>query len=460
MTDRSNSSFSPIAAPGPAPWHMLSAIGQLRHDPLAWLVESFARYGDTVALPMDGPCAVVLNTPAAAADVLVRHADVCTKQTIQYSSLQTLTGVGLLTSDGAAWRVPRGVVQPAFHKPRLVQVAQAAVRQAGELAAACSARAVVDVEPLALKATMGVVAETVLGSADSTIGDQLVTEVLRALPVVVRRSQVPTPLWLPTPGVLALRRANRALDAVCADVVAYGQRHPDQVQGTVLGNLLTALAAGELTQEQVRAELVTMIIAGHETVATSLTWTLGLLGHHSATQAKVHAELDAVLQGRLPCFDDVPKLSFLHAVVCESLRLYPPAWAVSRRTTASVMCGEVQVPENTVVVVSPWVLGRRMDVFDRADEFVPERFLAPLTAAQRMAFIPFGAGRRLCIGKDFALTEQVLMLATMLQKHRVDAATLGSLPGAKPEVTIRPVGGMPLSLSPRVTSASLVEQQR
>jgi cytochrome P450 len=433
---------------------MVAAVPAIRRDPLAYLAGAVRRYGDLVAFPMPRTPVLLVNTVDGARRVLVDHHGAYTKQTVQYGALSLVTGAGLLTADGEAWRHRRRIDQPAFHHGRLDGVAAASVLAADRLRAAPAGQ-VLDVEPAALQATLEVVGRTLFGGALAAEGERVVAAVLDALDVVVARARTPVPLprWAPTRGRLRLRRSVATLDAACADVVArrraLGVREED---GDLLALLLRAAAAGDLGEADVRDELVTMVIAGHETVASSVTWTLHLLATNPGAQRRLHAELDDVLADRPPGWRDLPALLWTRAVVEESLRLFPPAWVLTRRAVADDVVDGVAVPAGTVVIVSPWLLHRRPDVFGDPESFEPRRFLGD--AARRLpraAYLPFGAGPRICIGRDFAIVESVLLVAALLRDRTVVPAP-GPAPSVDASVTLRPRGGLRLGVVPRHAS--------
>lgn len=447
---------------------MVRAVPAIRRDPLAFLARTVARHGDLVAFPMPGRAVLLVDRPALAWQVLAAGARGWSKDTPQYGALSAVTGGGLLTSDGNAWRERRRMARPAYGHGALHAVARAATSAGRRVAEQVPpGGGVVDVERLLLSATLDVVAEALFGSAGVGDGRRLVRAVLAALDVVVARVRTPLPVprWAPTPANRRLRRAVVALDRTCAALVAarrtadravgdqgVGGPEPDQ---DLLGVLLAAVDAGDLDAEGLRDELVTTVIAGHETVATSLVWTLDLLARHPAEQSAVHAELDAVLgapgsPARDPGWDDLGRLVRTRAVVDEALRLYPPAWVITRRATAEHVLDGLVVPAGTLVVLSPWLLHRDAGAFPDPGRFDPDRFGPDAPVPPRGSYLPFGAGPRTCIGRELAVVESVLLVAALLRTHRVDPA----VPGASPRrtdalVTLRPHGGLPLWVGPR-----------
>jgi cytochrome P450 len=428
---------------------MVRAVPAIRRDPLAFLVEVQRRHGDHVAIPLPRTPVLLVGTPAGARDVLVTGAASWGKSTPQYGALSAVTGSGLLTSDGSHWRERRRTVQPAFAHGALTGVAAESVAAGARLAGLVGPGPAVrlDVEAALLQATLEVVGRTLFGTDVADDGERLVQAVLRALEQVVGRVRTPLPTWLPTPGRRRLRQAVAELDRASARVVGH-RRAAGRGEGQdLLGLLLDAVDAGTLDPRGLRDELVTMVIAGHETVASSLSWTAALLAAHPGAQERLHAELDEVLEGpggRDPGRDDLARLPWTRAVVDEALRLYPPAWVLSRRATTATTVDGVDVPAGTLAVLSPWLLHRREETFADAGRFDPERFVG---ASRTEGYLPFGTGARMCIGRDFALVESVLLLARWLRDVRLQAA--GPVPAPDALVTVRPRGGAPLLVSRR-----------
>lgn len=461
MSARRNARYTVLAADGPVPREMVRDLLAIRRDPLGYLEGVVARYGDLVAFPLPRTPVLLVNDPAGARRVLVENARSYSKATIQYGALSLVTGGGLLTSDGEAWRRRRRIAQPAFHHGTLDTVAEQAVAAAERVTAGWRQvpdGAAVDVDAACMQATLEVVGRTLFDADLADQGERIVGAVHDALTVVVQRARTPQPGWLPTAANRRLARAVATLDDTCGDVVR--ARRARGLDGEdLLGLLLrSAEAEGGLSDREVRDELVTLVIAGHETVASALSWTLLLLADHPQVQAQLHDELDTVLAGhRSPGWADLSALRVTRAVVDESLRLFPPAWVVTRRAEADdEVCG-VAVPAGTLVILSPWLLHRRATDWPEPLTFAPTRFAGERSATPRGSYLPFGVGPRLCIGRDFALVETVLALATLLREHRVslppDAAGRPRRPGVEASVTLRPRGGLPLVVHRRAPTS-------
>jgi cytochrome P450 len=425
---------------------MMRGVPAIMRDPLTWLRQCVRRHGDLVAFPLPRSAVLLVNTPAGARRVLQENHRNYTKETIQYGALSLVTGEGLLTSDGEAWRSHRRVMQPAFHHGGLDGVA------AHTLAAARSLKsrwddvspAPVDVDAATMRAMLEVVGRTLLNGdlTDSGDAERVVHAVEEALSVVLARAKTPLPMWASR----RLRRARATLDEVCATVIA--RRRAAGVDDED-GDLLALLLRSGLTDHEIRNELVTLVIAGHETVASALTWSLYLLAANPAVQEQLHRELDEVLGDRSPAWPDLARLPYTRAVVDESLRLYPPAWIITRRSVAEDTLDGVTIPARTLVLVSPWLLHRRADVFPAPEVFDPARFLDGPGRSVRGEYVPFGLGPRLCIGRDFALVEAVLTVAELLRDRAVELPAGAREPKVDALVTLRPKGGLRMILRPR-----------
>jgi cytochrome P450 len=456
-----------IGVPGPTPLDMARAFRRVRADPLSFLVEVSERFGDLVAFPVPGAPALLVNDPGDVRHVLQTSARHWGKQTVQYAALARVTGPGLLASSEPSWIEHRRLAAPAFHHERLAAVGDQ-VRAAAD--AAITARlgrgvgapgAMVDVAALTHGIGLDAVGRALFSTDLSGQAQQLLDATSRAAGLVVRlgRSVLPTATWAPTPTNLRLRWTRRRLDVISAGLIAERRerarastaRSPGGPHGD---DLLGLLLDSDLTDGEIRDELVTMVIAGHETVAAALAWTLMLLAEHQPAQDRVRAEL-AAHPGPVPLLGH-ERLPWTRAVVDEALRLYPPAWALSRRAQQRDVIGGREVPAGTLVIISPWLLHRRSDAWPDPLAFRPERFLD--VGARRSAYLPFGQGPRLCIGREFALGEMVVVLSRLLEEHRVSippGPPGWSRPATQADVAVHPRGGMPLVVD-RVTGAGHV----
>jgi cytochrome P450 len=435
---------------------MLRHALRMRRDPLGYLQLVSQRYGSLVEFPMPGRRVVFANSPELVQTILQTRHRQTSRDTIQYRSLALVTGNGLLTSSGDEWRRQRRLMQPAFHRGSLDRFVGSIDRGLDSLTAeweALPTASTVDIDDAMMRTSLEVIGHALFSHDLSADAGDLVHAVLEALDVVVAkaRSPLPVPVAWPTPANRRLARSVAVLDRTVDRMMEARRAADDDCAGTDLLGLLLAAHEGDdhFTDEQVRDEAVTLIVAGHETVASSLTWTWHLLAGHPLIERRLHEEIDAVLGDRRATFADLAQLPYTRAVVDEALRLYPPAWVISRRLTEPIELDGHVLEEGTDVFVSPYVLQRSPQWWTQPDEFIPDRFLGE-GPADRYSYIPFGAGPSLCIGRDLALVEAVLVVAEVARSFRLMPVPGQSIQ-ADPLVTIRPRGGLPMVLQRRTS---------
>jgi cytochrome P450 len=426
---------------------MLREMRAIRTDPLQYLNRAWRTYGDVVQFPIPTPPSYLVNDPDSVWRVLVMTDRGYTKQTIQYRSLALVTGDGLLAVDTPGWRRQRPLVQPAFHHESLDRIVTHVHTATGRLLGEWErlpAGAVVDMDAAMMELALEVVGHALFGTDLSRDAAEITRATLAALDVVVARARVPLtpPAWLPTPGNRTLSAAVRTLDATVSRMVSERRRTPRAEPEDMLDLLMASRdeAGFGLTTDELRDQLVTFIVAGHETVASALTWTWALLAAHPDVQARMQAEADEVLAGRAPTFADFRRLTYTRAVFDEVLRLYPPAWLITRKASQPDELAGHAIPEGALVILSPWLLHRHPAVWTDPEAFRPERFLEG--DIDRRAFLPFGAGLRQCIGRDFSYVEGVLTLASLAGRVTVSYPEGVGIPQVAPLVTVRPVPGL------------------
>lgn len=445
-------------ASGPPDVSLWRVLRGYRADPLRRWTEIREQHGDVARYRFAGIDTFFITSADGARRILQDNAANYTKEHASYRMLRRLFGNGLLTSEGSFWLRQRRLAQPAFHKERIVAMGAAMAAAAQATAArwqaeAAAGRAVAMTEEMS-RLTLQVVGDALFGSALSPRASSVAAswKVLnRQLVERFSRRRLLPPV-LPTRYDREFRQARRTLfdvvDAIIADRRARGGGGDD-----LLAMFMDARDedSGErMNDAQLRDEVVTLLLAGHETTAVALTWTWALLDVHRAAQAQLREELARVLRGRAPSAADVPSLPFTRAVVSEALRLYPPAYLVNRAVRADdVVCG-VRVHRGGSIVLSPVVLHRHPAYWERPDEFVPERWLDGEAEKRRprFAFIPFSAGPRQCIGNAFSMMEAVLVLATLAQRFAPRLVD-GRLPATEYQVLARPAGDVPMELVAR-----------
>jgi cytochrome P450 len=368
----------------------------------------------------------LLNDPAGIKRVLLDNATNYSKTAIARALLEPGLGKGLITMEGEAWRQRRRTLAPSFDHQSLLAYAPIIGEVAEKLAERWTeqAGAVVEMNHEMMATTLRVISRTML-SVDGEAMIQLVGNAVERYQGGLRPSLLDflgVPEWFPRPG--RRRFAHDALgefDRAIADLIALHRRAPDSRQD-FLSRLLAARIeeTGEgFSDQEIRDHLVTILMAGHETTSVALSWVWYLLSQHPAAEAKLHAELDRVLAGRTPRQEDMARLPYTRMVIEEAMRLYPPAHTMSRAALGrDEVCGQ-RIPRGAVIFIVPWILHRHRLLWQQPEEFDPERFRPETAQARsRFAYIPFGAGPRICIGAAFAMLEIMIVLATLAQRFR------------------------------------------
>lgn len=464
MTSKSSTLVVRATKPPPGPtgaWASLSNIRRGWRDPLSLLTETTRKYGK-VAMARFGPMRyVVVEDPVAIKHVLLDNVKNYVKSR-NYSGIKLLLGNGLLTSEGDFWRRQRKLSQPAFHRDRMsgfvesmASATDEAVTRWNEMGKSAGKGGAfeVDVHEEMNRLTFHIVGLTLL--TQDLLGDAETTG--KALTVAMyfaneyAESLVPIPLWVPTPKNRRFLEARAALDQMVFRII--GERRARRVPGAK-GDLLDMLMeardeeTGEgMSDRQLRDEIMTLILAGHETTANALTFTFYLLSKNPDVMRRLAAEVDEVLGGRSPQLSDLPKLSLTKRVLEESMRLYPPAWMFERQALEDDELNGFHVPKGSVIGVCTYVLHRDPDNFENPEGFDPDRFLGDPKDRAKYTYLPFGGGARVCIGNAFAMMEAQIVLAKIVQSYRLDL-----LPNTKleldPVITLRPRGGLKMRMTP------------
>lgn len=444
---------TPATAPGPLGPDMLKDFALIRRNPLEFLFKSWRTHGDVIQFPIPKPPTYLVNSPTGVRQVLVNNAKNYDKSTIQYRALSLVTGSGLLTANTDLWRERRPIIQPAFHQKvldNLIPVTQrAAMRMLSDIEGEV-AGSVTDIDQFMLNAALEVVGEFLFGSDLSEDANAITSATLEALEIVIKRARVPLspPKAIPTPGNRVLKRSLRTLDDAVSSIVKSRERADTKANSQEPSNLVDLLLAarrdGDIDLDGIRDEIVTFIIAGHETVASALSWSIALLAAHPEKQSRVAEEARASSSQTID--SKIAQMPYTQAVFNETLRLYPPAWLVTRKAIEADCIDGHDIPAGALVITSPALLHRHPDIWSDPDAFYPERFL---DSYPRESFIPFGAGLRQCIGKDFAYVEGVMILASLCERLEFAFPAGEGLPASDPLVTIRPVGGVKLRATRR-----------
>ena len=450
-------------APGPKPLKgplgTLALLRELRSNPIGTWTEL---HYDKLILSGESILGkiVVVSDPALIKHVLVDRAANYPKDRLQHRVLSSGLGNGLLLAEGDVWRAQRRALAPLF-SPRVTAGFQAAM---ADVAADLSTRWLsqrsgrqVDIGATMARTTLRVLARTIFSEGLTRKTEEFataVTQYLEAIGKIDPLDILDMPAWLPRVGKLKARPTLRFFESVVSEMIE--TRRALMQTGVVPNDLLSLLLQAAdpetgrgLSEDDVKANIVTFIAAGHETTSNALTWALYLVSQDERTRARLEAEVDSVLvDGRCP-EGAVDRLVFTRAVIDETLRLYPPAATLTRDAIGPDQLGPVRVKAGTRLVISPWVLHRHKRLWEEPDSFDPDRFMPDKKAGiDRFAYLPFGAGPRVCIGASFALQEAVIILATLIRSFRFTLATSRPVMPVQ-RVTLRPQGGMPMTISRR-----------
>ncbi len=450
--------------PGPPPVKgLLPTIRMIndiqRQTMLGYFTERFATYGDIFRMQFGEANVLFVADPEAIYEIVVEKAKLFYKGSDyrnRQSGLARFLGNGLLTSDGEFWKRQRKLVAPSLHAKRIEAYAGIMTDVTTRTIDKWRDGAELDVDQEMMRATLEIVGKALFNVDVSRDAER----VGHALTVIQERMGGFTviPAWIPTPNKVRVNRAVRALDDLVYGIIGE-RRESGEDYGDLLSMLLLARDddGNGMTDEQMRDETVTLLLAGHETTANALNWTFMLLAQNRDAEAKLHEEIDAVLGGRTPTLADLKQLPYTEMVVKESMRLYPPAYSFGRMAIEDTVIQGYDVPANTDINIFGIIAHRSAKWWDEPMAFRPERFSPENEASiPRYAYLPFGGGPRICIGNSFAMMEARLMLATIAQQYQ-----LRLKPGQKieldPLITLRPLGGMHMRVEQREPMRELAQ---
>lgn len=456
---REATSSAPLVPPGPRGLPVVGMLPAVRRNPTAVFMSAALRYGDVVYLRIGSRRGFLITNPADVRHVLQDNARNYHKSPL-YAKLRMSLGNGLLTSEDEFWLRQRRIAQPAFHRQRVAALASimvdAARGTAAEWQSLASRGTPTDIGEEMMRLTRTVVLRALLGA---DLGPYA-ANIDQAWTVI--NQHIGESFWsfgltdsLPTAKRRQFEAARVVLRGAVDHVISQRRRSPSRTPD-LLSMLLAARdeETGEaMTDEQLRVEVTTFLLAGQETTSLALTWTWYLLSQHPWAQRRLEEEIDTVLAGRPAEYSDLANLPYTRMVIDEAMRLYPPAWGFSRQAMEDDQLGRFRLPRGWLAFVIPYVLHRLPAFWHDPEAFDPERFL-PERGAERPKFVylPFGAGPRQCIGNQFALIEAQLIVATLAQcyrlhlvpRHRVEPWAL---------ITLRPRFGMPMIIVRRTASA-------
>lgn len=438
--------------PGPKGSLIGGSIAAFGKSRLGFFLDVARQYGDIASFRFGPKRIFLLNHPDLIEQVLVTDA----KHYIKHFGARMykpVLGNGLVTSEGDFWLRQRKLSQPAFLKHRVVSYAPLMVEAAERMLHNWQADKEVDIHFEFSSLTSAIALKTLFDLEDPGDREHFTDTLRLAFELMSNRfrSIVRIPLWVPTPANVRLHRCVRELARVVDGFIAAGRAraHPGN---DLLSRLVTAQDddGSKMTDKQLRDEAMTLYLAGHETTALTLTWSWYLLSRHPRVEAKLVDEWKAVLGGRAPTADDLPKMPYTDAVITEAMRVFPPVYLIGREATTDLELGGYRVKKGYTIFMSQWVSHRDPRYFPEPEEFRPERWLDGLAKRlPKYAYYPFGGGPRVCIGNTFALIEAAILLATVGQKYQFTLAT-DKPAETDPQITLLPKDGMPAVLRRRV----------
>jgi len=440
--------------PGPQGDILFGNFWQLRRDRLTFMAECAHQYGDIVHLRA-GPTThlYLLNHPNFIREVLIESPEKFAKTPALKNSTAQVLGQGLLTSEGDFHKKQRRLVQPAFHQARVVAYGQISVEHTLRMLDSWQTGQHRELYSEMTQLTLSIVSEALFGTSVSENAVQIGQMIAQGVRLFHERLTSPfnLPAWLPTARNQQFRRVIDYLNRTITEIIQ-NRRTSGQDTGDLLSMLVLGIdeeGSGQMSIQQVQNEVMTLFIAGHETTAILLNWAWYLLAKHPLVEAKLVEEITMVLGGSPPTVYDLGRLPYTDMVIKETLRLYPPSWIMGRQAIEDVKIGGYVIPKGSLVFVSPYLMQRDSRYFEDPEIFNPERFAENLEKRlPRGVYFPFGSGPRLCIGQSFAMMEARLILATIVQRFHCALAS-DQVISMDPIVTMRPHGGMPMTISAR-----------
>jgi cytochrome P450 len=436
---------------------VLGSTGDIYRNRLRFVLDVAGTYGEVARYRVAHMKVYQVSSPAGVGRLLHDNHRNYSKDVVTFGTLRLFLGNGLFTSDGEFWRRQRRLAQPAFHRRRVATfgglMTGATLAMLERWHTLMTPGRPLDVATEFMRLTMEVATRALFSTSVEGNIDKIGSAITTLLDEVTFRFTFPfyPPLKVPTPRNRRFLAARATLDEIVYRIIAERRRRPNE-HDDLLAMLMEARdeETGEgMNDKQLRDEVVTLFLAGHETTANALTWVFYLLSTHVAIERRLHAEVDEALQGRIPTVSDLPELTYTRMVIDETLRLYPPAWVTNRRAIEpDVVCG-YRIPADATVSISPYVTHRDPTLWENPEGFDPERFSPERSAGRpHYAYFPFGGGPRQCIGKGFALMEATLVLALLTQRYE-----LHLVPGRRVEAealaTLRPRYGMWMTPHPR-----------
>jgi cytochrome P450 len=451
--------------PGPqAPRNFIQLLQLMRKfetDMLGYVTRSFQQYGGIWKIEAGKEIQYMISDPDLIQEVTVKQADKFDKgpdYVDPQRGLARFLGSGLLTNNGEFWKKQRKLVAPAFHTKRIEAYAQAMVDATQDMLDRWHGQTALDVDDEMMRVTLQIVVKT-LFNVDISAEAKRIGDAMTALQQMVGNNSTIEkllPMWIPTPQRGRSKKAVADLDEIIYRLIAEWRKESKD-NGDLLSMLLLARDddGNGMSDKQVRDEAVTLFLAGHDTTANTLNWTFYLLAQNPDIEAKLHHEIDTVLEGSVPTLADLRRLPYSEMVIKESMRLFPPAYFFGRVASEDVQLGNFYAPKGTGIGISSYTTHRDPRWWDEPTAFRPERF-SPENAEhiRKYSYIPFGAGPRVCIGNSFAMMEAHLMLVMIAQHYQLRLSP-GQVVQVDPLLTMKPKGGLHMHLEERKRSPQL-----
>ncbi|MGJ3238153.1 MAG: cytochrome P450 [Anaerolineae bacterium] len=441
--------------PGPEPinnlFKVLATFRAFNHDALGVIDQQKQQYGDVVSLEILGEKQLLIANPELFREILVTKAKSFHKGSDYKDTRKGLArflGNGLIVSDGEFWQKQRKSIQPAFHAKRIEDYAATMGIFAEEMVQKWQNDTILNIAHEMTQVTLRIVARTIFNTDIQQNADNIATT-MEAINETAGQNTV-LPAWVPTPQELQARKAIRDMDAYVYDLIATRRRNFYDT-GDLLSMLLLAQddEGNHMSDKEVRDEAVGLFLAGHETTANALNWTLWLLAQNPQAEAYLHDELDQVLDGRTPTVQDLRDLPYTTQVIKESMRWMPPVSGVGRRAVEDVQIGDYLIEAGTSILLNFYSVHRDPRYWEDPLAFRPERFAPDAeTDRDRYAYLPFGGGARICVGNSFAMMEAQILLATIAQHAQLSLqAGQEVLPVSR--ITTYPKNGLPMHVRRR-----------
>lgn len=435
-------------APSPPGNLITGHLGRIRHDVLNLLLESSRQYGDIVRFKVGPLTFHLLNHPDHVVHVMIRNRRNYDKATRSSENIGLICGESLLTSNGPAWQLSRRTIQPMFHRQAVAGFVSTIADCTQSMLARWPNNGEIDIASEMMKLTFRVVGYCLFGTDLKQEAESVENAMHTMMLHTYRRwkSLLPLPPSWPTPANLRFRSSLAEVDSIISQLIVSQRAAPPETP-----NLLTMLLNGEdpetgnpLSDLAIRNEAITFLLAGHETTANALAWTLYLLSQHPEWIEKIRQEFQEVCGDRNPTMEDLAKLTQTLHVFEEGMRLYPPIWAMERRAIADDEINGYHIPANSGVILSPFTLHRHPSFWENPEMFLPERF----ETRDHVSYFPFGSGPRFCIGSEFALAEARVILPMILSAFDLEAVPNQTIE-EEPSITLRMKHGFRVKLTRR-----------